>query len=146
MITKDYPDHHDAEIVLKLYELRREPVMRESRTAINTQFFPASFDDVAAVLKPDHPLNAAYRQTGTYWEMVYGMAKHGVLHTEFMLESCGEGLFLYARMEPFIKQLRETQPFAFLNAEWVAANSPRAKGAMELFRKRVAARAAAGAK
>lgn len=144
MITKDYPDHHDAELVLKLYELRREPVMRDSRAAINTQFFPASFDDLLAVTRPEHPLNAAFRQTSTYWEMVYGMAKHGVLHTEFMLESCGEGLFLYARVEPYVTKLREVQnPFAFLNAEWVASTSPRAKAALEVFRKRLAARAAA---
>ncbi len=143
MITKDFPDHHDAELVLKLYEMRREPVMRESRTAINTQFYPGSFDDIAAVIKTDHPLNAAYRQVGTYWEMVYGMAKHGIVHTDFMLESCGEGLFLFARVEPFLAQIREQNPFAYLNAEWVANNSTRAKAAMALFRKRIAARAAA---
>ena len=48
------PDHHDAELVLKLYELRREPVMRESRDAINAQFMPRSFEDVAAIAKDAH--------------------------------------------------------------------------------------------
>lgn len=142
MITKDFPDHHDAELVLKLYELRREAVMRDSRNQINSQFFPGSPDDVVAVTKADHPLNSAYRQTSTYWEMVYGMARHGIVHTDFMLESCGEGLFLYARVEPYLKVLREINPFAFLNAEWVANNSVRGKAALELFRKRIAARAA----
>lgn len=138
------PDHHDAELVLKVYDLRREPVMRESRDAINKDYWPRNEAEALAILAPEHPLNRAYRQTSTYWEMVYGMAKHGVLHTEFMLESCGEGLFLYTRVEPYVTKLREVQnPFAFLNAEWVASTSPRAKAALEVFRKRLAARAAA---
>jgi hypothetical protein len=138
MFTKDFPDHHDAELVIKLYELRREPVMRESRKAVNGQFWPRSFDDVVAVTKGDHPLNAAYRQVGTYWEMVYGMVKHGVLHSEFMIESCGEGMFLFAKIEPYLAEYRERiSPLAFRNAEWIAANSAGAQAALGLFRKRI---------
>jgi hypothetical protein len=138
MLTKDYPDHHDAELVIKLYELRREPVMRESRKTLNAQFWPRSFDDVLAVTKADHPLNPAYRQVGTYWEMVYGMAKHGVLHSEFMMESCGEGMFLFAKLEPYVAEYRERiSPLAFRNAEWISKNSPAALVVLDLFRKRV---------
>jgi hypothetical protein len=140
MLKKDFPDHHDAELVIRLYELRREPVMRESRSAINSQFWPRSLDDVVAVTKSDHPLNAAWRQTGTYWEMVYGMVKHGVLHSEFMMESSGEGMFLFARVEPYLTELRgQWNPLAFQNTEWVARNSPRAALLLDLFRKRVQA-------
>ena len=89
------PDHHDAELMLKVYDLRREAVMRDSRNAINAKFWPQSFEDVQAVLKPDHPLNAAYRQTTSYWEMVYGMAHHGIVHVEYLLENSGEGLLLF---------------------------------------------------
>lgn len=123
-MPKDYPDHHDAELVLKLYELRREPVMRESRQQINRTFWPKSWDDVAAVMKPEHPLNAAFRQTSTYWEMVYGMAKHGVVHADFLMESCGEGMILLAKMRPYLDQYRQAStPRAFVNAEWVSVNS-----------------------
>lgn len=140
MLKKDYPDHHDAELVIRLYELRREPVMRESRSAINAQFWPRTFDDVLAVTKADHPLNAAWRQTSTYWEMAYGMVKHGVLHSEFTMESCGEGMFLFARVEPYVAGLREQwNPLAFQNAEWVAKNSARAGVLLDLYRKRVQA-------
>lgn len=138
MFTKDYPDHHDAELVIKLYELRREPVMRESRKTLNAQFWPRSFDEVIAVTRSDHPLNAAYRQVGTYWEMVYGMVKHGVLHSEFMIESCGEGMFLFAKIEPYLAEYRErVSPLAFRNAEWISKNSEGAQLALGLFRKRV---------
>lgn len=138
MLTKDYPDHHDAELIIKLYELRREPVMRESRKEVLGKFWPRSFDDVLAVSKHDHPLNAAFRQTSTYWEMVYGMARHGIVHADFMMESCGEGLFLYARMEPYVAQYREkVRPTGFRNAEWIVTHSEAARSLLEHFRKRV---------
>ena len=138
MHTKDYPDHHDAELVLRLYELRREPVMRESRHAITRTFWPASLDDVLAVVKPDHPLNAAFRQVGSYWEMAYGMAKHGVIHTDFLLESGAEGLFLFARVEPFLAEYRaRVSPRAFANAEWVATHSELGQQMLATFRNRV---------
>ena len=51
MLTKEYPDNHDATIVLHLYELRREAVMRESRAAIYSKFRPANAEEAVAVLK-----------------------------------------------------------------------------------------------
>lgn len=122
-MLKDSPDHHDAEIVLKLYELRREPTMRESRTALTTRFTPTSAEDFLAITKRDHPLNAAYRQVGSYWEMAYGLIKHGVLHADLAMESNGEGLLLYVKAEPYLKQIRESFPRAFVNAEWVATQT-----------------------
>ena len=54
-----------------------------------------TFEEFAAITKGDHPLNAAYRQVSTYWEMAYGMVRHGVLHPDFMIECNGaEGLFV----------------------------------------------------
>lgn len=147
MLKKDYPDHHDAELVLKLYEMRREPVMRESRSLINSKFLPTSLEDVMAVTKYDHPLNAAWRQCSTYWEMVYAMARHGVMHADFMLESNGEGMLLFTRIEPWLAEYREAvgSPLAFRNAEWVANETEMGRLIAERFRKRVrAALAAAG--
>ncbi|MCC6319295.1 MAG: hypothetical protein IT361_16600 [Gemmatimonadaceae bacterium] len=146
MLTKDYPDHHDAELVIKLYELRRDAVMRESRRLINAEFWPRTFDDVLAFTKGDHPLNPAFRQVSSYWEMVYGMVKHGVLHADFMMESCGEGMFVFAKVEPYLAEYRaKISPIAFRNAEWMTAHSPAAQAVLELFRKRVATTLAAKA-
>lgn len=148
MYKKDFPDHHDAELVIKLYDLRREAVMRESRHAINRTFWPASFEDITAITtNPEHPLNAPYRQLGTYWEMVYGMAKHGIIHADFLLESSGEGIFLFARVAPWLAQIREVgSPKAFANAEWVTTQTASGRELMTLFTGRVqkalAARAA----
>jgi hypothetical protein len=90
-MSKEHPDHHDAELAFRAYELRRESVMRDSRNAINRDFWPKSFADVQAVTKADHPLNAAWRQTATYWEMVYGTVRHGIANADYFMESNGGG-------------------------------------------------------
>jgi hypothetical protein len=142
---KDFPDHHDADLALKLYELRRESVMRESRTALVSGFLPTSLEDVVAVTKPDHPLNAAFRQCTTYWEMVYAMARHGVMHAEFLMESNGEGLLLFTRIEPWLEEFRAHigNPLSLRNAEWVSKETELGRLIAERFRKRVQAHLAA---
>ena len=138
---KEAPDHHDADLVMKLYDLRREPVMRESRAHVNRDFWPKSADDVLALIKSDHPLNAAFRQTSTYWEMAYGMVKHGILHADYMLETNGEGLLLYARVEPYLVEYRTARgPSAFANAEWVTTHTDAGRALLAQFRARIAAR------
>ena len=137
-MSKEHPDHHDAEIAFRAYELRREPVMRESRNAINRDFWPKSFAEVMAVTKADHPLNAAWRQTNTYWEMVYGTVKHGIVNADYFMESSGEGMFLFARVAPFLEDIRrDVSPVAFQNAEWVAKNTAAGQRIFAMFTVRV---------
>lgn len=145
MLKKDYPDHHDADLVLKLYELRREEVMRESRNQLNAKFWPTTLEEALAITKSDHPLNAAFRQCASYWEMVYSMARHGVVHGDFMMESNGEGLLLFARFEPYLAEYRaQVSPIGFRNAEWVATETETGRATMARFRARVKALQQAG--
>jgi hypothetical protein len=138
-MSKDKPDHHDAELVLKLYDLRREAVMRDSRNAINGKFWPKSYEDVLAITKPDSPMNAAFRQVSSYWEMVYGMAKHGIIHADFLIENNGEGLFLYAKIHPFLERFRKenSSPTAFQNAEWISTQCAEGRRRFEMIQNRV---------
>ena len=125
------PDHHDADLVIKLYDLRRETVMRHSRQTLNA-WVPRNWEDLVAVLQPSHPMNAAWRQVSSYWEMVYGIARHGIVPADFLVENNGEGLFLFARQEPYVEKIRQAGfPRAFRNAEWVATNSDTGKAMME---------------
>ncbi len=145
MLRKEYPDQHDAELILHLYDLRREAVMRESRAAIHARFRPANAEEAVAVLKQDHPLNAALRQVVGYWEMVYGMMKWGILHPDFALESTGEGMVVYAKMEPWLVEVRAQKTgVQFNNAEWVATHTEAGKKLMERLRPRYAPAAAGG--
>lgn len=144
-MSKEKPDHHDAQLILELYELRREAVMRQSRTAING-WIPRSFEDVQAIAQPTHPLNAAWRQVASYWEMTYSMARHGIVHGEFMAENCAEGLLLFAKIEPHLERFRrDMSPTAFTNAEWIAKETAMGRQRLALFKKRVEAQAKAQA-
>jgi hypothetical protein len=123
-MAKERADYYDADLVLRLYEMRRETVMRASRDLINGKFSPRSYDDLVAIGNPEHEMNAAFRQTSSYWEMVFGLAKNNIVNAEYLVENSVEGLFLYAKIEPFLEQMRKDySPMAFQNAEWVAKNS-----------------------
>ena len=131
--------HADADLVLRLYELRREPVMRESRNLLNMKFWPKTAAEATEIMTAmDHPMNAAIRQCGSYWEMVYGFAKHGIIDADFLVESNGEGLYLYAKFAPFIKEVREVaSPTAFTNAQWIAEHSAEGRRRMEMITARI---------
>ena len=141
-MSKGTPDYHDADLVLRTYEMRREGVMRASRNAINASFWPTSYEDVKAIFTtPNHELNAPMRQVASFWEMVYGLVRHGVVDAEYFMETNGEGLFLFARVEPYVEQLRkEMSPYHFLNAEWVSKETERGRGLSAVFLKRVQAK------
>ena len=145
-MAKDSPDHHDAEIVMRLYDLRREAVMRESRDAIMNAFWPRTYEDVVAVTKREHELNRAYRQVGTFWEMAYGMVKHGIVNAGYFLESNGEGFFLLAKVHPYLDSYRrDVNPLAFRNAEWAATQAEAGRALFAVIQGRVAKLAAARA-
>jgi hypothetical protein len=135
---KAAPDHHDAELVLKTYDLRREEVMRQSRDSLNRSFWPKSYEEFVAIADMGHPLNAAFRQVSTYWEMVYSFARHGVVNGDFFVENNGEGIFLYAKVLPYLEQFRrEGRPTAFMNAEWVCKNTEAGRQRLDMLSARV---------
>ena len=137
-MSKEHPDHHDADLILKLYELRREAVMRESRRTMMA-FLPRSWEELAAAVAPTHPHNAAWRQVGSYWEMVYSFGRHGVVHPDFLIENNAEGLFLFAKVEPYLGRFRkEYSPTAFRNAEWIATQCETGRQRYAMVKARVA--------
>lgn len=135
---KDSPDHRDAELVLRLYELRRETSMREARRYIAGDFWPASAEQLVAITKTDHPGNPAFRQVTSYWEMAYAMARHGIVNPDYLAECTGEGMFVFAKVHPWLTEFRaSSSPRAFLNAEWITTQCEVGREIFARFRKRV---------
>ena len=128
----------DAELILKLYDLRREAAMRQARSDMFARFVPKSYEEFVAVTQREHPLNTAYRMVSSYWEMAAGLVKHGALHLELFVENCGEGYFMFAKAQPHLAKLRETAPTAYINMEWVVKHSAEARKRLEVVKKRVA--------
>ncbi len=101
----------DADIILKLYELRTEAVMREARAWVIGQFWPKTVDDVFAVMmNPTHPHNPHLRQVLSYWEMAAALVLHGAVSAELFVDANGEGFFLMAKFAHLLDGIREKNP------------------------------------
>ena len=116
------PTHADAQLILQLYDLRREAEMRKARNWSTAQFWPQSAEDYIKVSSASGtPENAYLRQVNSYWDMVASFILNGVLNDElFFSPGVGnEMLFVFAKVQPFLKDIREkTQsPLAFTNLE-----------------------------
>jgi hypothetical protein len=111
----------DAEIVLKLYALRTETVMRQARAWMTGEFWPATAEEYFAVAdNPADPHNPWLRQVLTYWEMAAAMVLHGAVSAELFVDCNGEGFFLLAKFAPIIEEIRKKYPpFLVKTAEMV---------------------------
>ncbi len=137
-MSKEVPDQHDLELTLRLYEMRRETITRQSRDALNFKFWPKSDADIKAVSNDfKHELNAPWRQMTSYWEMVYGFARHGLCNADFLVENNGEGLFLFAKLKPFLAEMRKDSPTTFQNCEWVATQCDQGRKRLAMIETRI---------
>ena len=101
----------DAEIILKLYELRTEAVMRQARAWVSGEFWPKTADEFFAVLdNPADPHNPFLRQVLSYWEMAAAMVLHGAVSAELFVDCNGEGFFLLAKFAHILEAIREKNP------------------------------------
>src|SRR6059058_907342 len=101
----------DAEIILKLYDLRRETLMRQARAWVIGEFWPETADDYFAVaMNPADPHNAFVRQVIGYWEMAAAMVLHGAVSAELFVDCNAEGFFLLAKFGPILDDIRQRMP------------------------------------
>ncbi len=125
-MSDSQPSHHDAEIILKLYDLRREPVMREARSFV-TQFAPKSLEELMALGAAFGTKEQAYmRQVVGYWEMAASLVNRGALNRELALDNYQEMFFVYAKVQPYIEAYREKMgtPNFLRQVQQLAESSP----------------------
>lgn len=94
----------DADLILKLYDLRREKTMREARNWFFT-FDPKTPQDFIDVLTSDK--SGLYRMVVSYWDMACSFVNNGAIDAQMFNDANGEHLFVYAKLEPFLPALRE---------------------------------------
>lgn len=113
----------DADLILKLYDLRRETVMREARNWMFT-FNPTSAQDVIDVLLSEH--SGHYRMVMSYWEMAAAMVNNGAIDEQLFNETNGEHIFVYSKIEPVIEEIRTLfgSPEFLLNLETLVKRIP----------------------
>lgn len=123
----------DAQIVMQMYDFRREAEMRKARKWF-ASWNPTSFDDFQKIgMNFEAQENAWLRQLLTYWENAASLVLHGAVHPGLFMDWGGEMLFVYVKIKPWLKQIREFNGFP----EWMAKVEKVSNSTPEL-RKRVA--------
>ena len=115
------PTAADAELILKLYDLRREAESRKARSWW-FGFWPEKADDIVKIASAiGTQENAWFRQVTGYWEMAAALVLHGTINRDLFLEPSisGEMFVLFAKIHPFLEEVREKlrTPTAFRNVE-----------------------------
>ena len=138
------PTHEDANLVLKLYDMRREDRMREARRWFAASFKAKTLDEFQTLCPPGSEANASFRMVVTYWDMVASFVTGGVLNEELFFQSGGEMLFAWERLRDVVPHLREANgnPIQYRNLElasrafinWWNSQAP---GAYDAFSKRI---------
>lgn len=136
------PTHEDAKLILQLYEMRREDVMRNARNFFSFSFFPETAEDVQDVLmNRDCPEHGAYiRQVTSYWEMVAALVNHGTLHEQLFFDCNGEYLVVWAKIGHLVTELRGLfGPNYLTQLEQLVKRTPDGEARAAMFRERLKA-------
>lgn len=134
-----------ADLILKLYDLRREEKMREARAWI-IPFFPESAADIMQAMI-NAETSAKFRMVTTYWDMAASFVNHGAIDEAMFTEITGEHIVVFSKIEPFLEELRANMgPNYLKNLETLIMKQPDAKEMLaarrELMKRWMQARAA----
>lgn len=129
-----------ANLILKLYELRREETMRQARNYLFT-FNPTSADEYLAAMGGPH--SASIRMVTSYWEMACSFVVNGAIDATMFDETNGEHLIVLGKVEPFLEELRAKtgNPNAFKSLEQVCTSAPGGLERVRAFAARIRAMA-----
>src|ERR1700686_3560238 len=126
----------DADLILKLYDLRREPVMREAR---NWFFFfnPTSASEYLETMFGDH--SGHVRMVVSYWDMAASLVNNGAIDEQLFNDANGEHLFVFAKIEPILEELRQqwNQPEMLKHFETLVRRIPENKEKLAGMRERI---------
>lgn len=132
----------DAQLILQLYDLRREAEMRKARNWWLVEFWPQNADDFMKIIgTPGSQENNWMRQVGGYWSMAAALVLHGALNEELFIQPAvsGEMFLLFGKVQPFLKEVREKlgDPHLFGNIEKVIMNSKFGRERLKFTLKRI---------
>lgn len=115
--------HEDADLILKLYELRRETVMREARNWLFT-FNPTSIQDVMETMMGEH--SGHFRMVISYWDMACALVTNGAIDEDLFNQTNGEHIFVYMKVQPVLQDIRAMfdNPDFLKNLEKVVTRIP----------------------
>jgi hypothetical protein len=129
---------------LRLFELRREPVLREARAWFIADFNPETFDELVALVSSER--NASVRMVLGYWDMAASLVTSGAIDGDSFRAAHGEVFATFSKVHPFLEQLRAAsgEPDFCKHLEAVVLATPDAEALLR--RRQEGARAAAKAR
>jgi hypothetical protein len=131
----------DAQIILQLYDLRRDREMRKARHFISAEFWPENAEDTLRLARAyPSPENTWLRQVTSYWEMAASFVLRGALHEGLFYDASGEMYCVYAKFRPYLTEIRQKLPYFLLTVEKVVMNTPEGRKRLERLEKRLARR------
>ena len=129
-----------AQLNLQLFEMRREPVLREARAWFIREFNPETYDEFIAIILGER--NSAFRMVMGYWDMACSMVTTGAIDADAFRAAHGEIFGTYAKVQPFLAELRASRgEEAFKHFETVVMSTPNVEPMLK--RRREALRAMA---
>jgi hypothetical protein len=133
-----------AQLNLQLFDLRREPVLREARSWFLHELNPESFDELVASVCAER--NASYRMVLGYWDMAASMVTTGAIDGDGFRAAHGEIFAAFCKIQPYLAAMRAAsgEPGFCKHMEAVVMAEPDAAAILE--RRRTALGAAAKAK
>jgi hypothetical protein len=130
-----------AELILKLYELRRETVMREARSYVGGKFMPQSANEFVELVTAGSRNSGFILQVYGYWDMVAAFVSSGALDAGLVYDTCQEMYFQYAKIQPYLAEFRKKMnlPEFLISIERVVEGSDAGRGRIQTMRKNLAA-------
>lgn len=133
------PTHDDAELLMRLYEIRRDPELRRARQWFLHEFKPGDWSEIKARYMSFQDEDRWFRMTISYWEMVGAMVNRGILHPDLFFDHTGEDIVSWERCKPWIAGARaDIRPSYLIQFERLVA-------AHHVYRTKVNAAVLAGA-
>jgi hypothetical protein len=132
--------YESATLLIRLYELRRDPKMRDARAWFIT-FSPSSLEDLMQALSG--PNSAYFRMVTSYWDMAASFVLNGAIDSKMFTDANGEHVIVYAKLEPFIAEYRAKMgnPAYYASLEQLVMQTPGAKDRLAAIRERFRPRA-----
>jgi hypothetical protein len=130
--------YDDANLLLRLYELRREDKLRQARDWFFKNFHANTLEEFQKLCPPTSQENAYFRMVTSYWEMAASMVTNGVLHQELYMQNSREMLFVWIRICDIVPAWREAfkNPETMKNVETIASammEEEKRRGSYEAF-------------
>ncbi len=145
------PTHEQAELQVKLFDLRRETRLRQARDWFNKNFFPTSLDDAMRIAPMGSEASTSFMMVVSYWDQVCAYLNHGLLHEDLFFETNGEFFLVWERVKPTVEEGRKrfSNPLFLAHLEkaanrfetWIERRAPGHIAAMRQMMKQMAAQA-----